>query len=180
MDTAGIPKRSFGKAQMHSAVTLAIVHVGWVKGTAMITEIPNNVIKMYEDDAWMVALWLWVVVDHGFVSKRNVCVCHVIYIYRRTECVYVITHACWYVVVCSSVPPPAVPGATSVRKITSAGWVAVWSSTLWYELWVIAGGTAHRECYSAKMPSWRSNASSFQAMYRPDVRSTGTRVYDLQ
>lgn len=38
----------------------------------------------------MAALWLWVVVDHGFVLKRNVCVCHVIYIYRRTECVYVI------------------------------------------------------------------------------------------
>lgn len=165
---------------MHSAVTLAIVHARWVKGAAVITEIPNNVIKMYKKGECLNGCFVVVGCCWSWICVKTQCLCVScdLYIQKNRVCVCDL-YACWYVVVCG-VPPPAVPGATSVRQITSAGWVAVWSSTLWYELWVIAGRTTHWECYSAKMPSWRSNTSSFQAMYRPEVRSTGTRVCDLQ
>lgn len=69
-------------------------------------------------------------------------------------------------------------GPTLVRQITSAGWVAVWSSTLWYELWVIAGSPTHWECYSTKsIPSWKSISTFFKP--RTGLMAT-THVCNLQ
>lgn len=48
-------------------------------------------------------------------------------------------------------------GPSMVRQITSAGQVAVWSSTLWYELRVIAGSAARWERHGTKStPSWKA------------------------
>lgn len=93
-----------------------------------------------------------------FAYVEACCVCNLCE--DCTECIRLDMHGC--MLLCVSVVYHLLSrGPTSVRQITSAGWVAVWSSTLWYELWVITGSTPHWEWCSKKTLSEPSIWPSF-------------------